>query len=206
MENNPIDKRMLKHNDYRREMQIRVLEQTDSNKMIIEGIPIVYDVETVLFKYEGIEYKEIIVKGAFDGADISKCYLKYNHSDSIMAMARVKNGTIKFETRDDGVHSISELADTTAGRDLYILAKRGDIDKMSFAFSIKEEAYDNVTHTWKIYKIDTVYDIAAVEQPAYDSTQLYARRYGDVEATRVKEAEALDLQRKRAKVRMLINN
>lgn len=206
---NPIDKRMFKHDDYRHLMQVRIFNQDgedNQSKMIIEGKAVTFDDPTVLFTYEGVEYKEIIARGAFDETDISKAYLKYNHSDNIMAMARVKNGTLSIEVRDDGVWIRAELADTTAGRDLYTLIKRCDIDKMSFAFTIREESYDEKLHTWTVRKVDTLFDVAAVEQPAYENTQLFARRYGDAEARRKSEVEILELQRKRARVRLSINN
>lgn len=145
-------------------------------------------------------------KRMFKHTDISRAYLKYNHSDNIMAMARVKNGTLTIEVRDDGVWIKAELANTTAGRDLYELVKRGDIDRMSFAFTIREESYDKETHTWTVRKVDTLFDVAAVEQPAYENTQLFARRYDEAEASRRQEVETLELQRKRARVRLSINN
>lgn len=205
---NPIDKRMFKHEDYRRLMQVRVFNQSADEpnpKMIIEGKAVSFDDPTVLFTMDGVEYKEIIARGAFDATDISKAYLKYNHSDNIMAMARVKNGTLAIEVRDDGVWIKAELANTTAGRDLYELVKRGDIDRMSFAFTIREESYDKETHTWTVRKVDTLFDVAAVEQPAYENTQLFARRYDEAEASRRQEVETLELQRKRVRVRLSIN-
>jgi len=199
VKNNDIVKRMFKHNDYRRLMQVRAQEfdVEGDGKMIIEGKAVTFDEPTVLFIYDGIEYKEIIARGAFDEADTSKTFLKYNHSDNIMAMARTKNGTLQIDVRDDGVYIVAELANTTAGRDLYELVKRGDIDKMSFAFTIREESYDKETHTWTVQKIDTLYDVAAVTVPAYENTELFARRYGDAEARRSQEVEALELERKR---------
>lgn len=201
-----IQKRMLNHNDWRHLMQVRAFEssnEADKGKMILEGKAITFEDRTVLFEYDGIEYGEVIARGALDGADISKCFLKYAHSDNVMVMARVKNGSLNIEVRDDGVWVRAELANITAGRDLYELVKRGDIDKMSFAFTVREESYDNKTHTWTVRKIDALYDVAAVPLPAYDNTQLYARRFGEVEARRA-EVEALELARKRAKARLMI--
>lgn len=188
--------RMNPHNNYLRTLEVRAstIEDSNSGKMIIEGKAICYDDETVLFEYDGVQYKEVIKAGAFDGADMRYCYLKYNHSDNIMAMARVKNGTLQIEARDDGVYFKAELANTTAGRDLYELVKRGDIDKMSFAFTIKEESYDETEHRWTVYKIGNVYDFAAVTVPAYDNTDLYSRRFGDVEA-RKSEVETLNREK-----------
>lgn len=191
--------RMNPHNNYLRTLEVRtaVIENPDDEgKMIIEGKAICYEEETILFEYDGVQYKEVIRAGAFDGADTRYCYLKYNHSDNIMAMARVKNGTLQIFTRDDGVYFRAELANTTAGRDLYELVKRGDIDKMSFAFTIKEESYDEVEHRWTVNKIDIVYDFAAVTVPAYDNTDLYSRRFDDVEARKL-EVEALKREREK---------
>jgi HK97 family phage prohead protease len=199
-----LDKRMFKHDDYRRIMEVRTIE-AENNKMIVEGRAVVFNETTVLFKHNDIEYKEIIERGAFEGIDINGAFLKYNHSDNIMAMARVKNGTLGIEVRDDGVYMRADLADTTAGRDLYTLIKRGDIDKMSFAFTIQEESFDKNSHTWTVRKIDKLYDVAAVERPAYENTQIYARRYDDVEARQKQEVEALALQRKRAHAKLNIN-
>lgn len=182
---------MFRHNDYRRLMQVRTL---DDAPMVIEGKAITFDEETVLFEHSGIKYKEIIARGAMDGADTTNAYLKYNHSSNIMAMARTKNGTLQIEIKDDGVWIRANLANTTAGRDLFELVKSGVIDRMSFAFTIKDEVFDKSTHTWTVRQIDKLYDVAAVEIPAYENTLLFARRLDDAEAQRVKEVEASRLE------------
>lgn len=190
------ENKLFRHNNYRHLIQVRTSElEEDKNKMIIEGKAVTFDEETVLFRYNDHEYKEIIARGSFDECDFSKAFLKYNHSDNIMAMARVKNETLTIDVRDDGVYIRAHLANTSAGRDLYELVKRGDIDKMSFAFTIGEESYDESTYTWTVRKVDTLYDVAAVEMPAYENTQLFARRYDEVEASRKQEVEALALEK-----------
>jgi len=175
--------------------------QADEGKMIVEGMAVVFDQPTVLFEYEDeygqtIEIKEVIEKGALDNADVRDCFFKYNHSNHTMAMARVKNGTLKLELRDEGLFVRAELADTTAGRDLYTLIKRGDIDKMSFAFNISKEEYDQAEHMFRVKEISKLWDVAAVNVPAYDGTSIYARRLEDVEALRAKEVEALEAKKR----------
>ena len=185
------------HNDYKHIVELRAKQDNSKNeKMIVEGKAIAYDSETVLFKDGDTEYKEIIKKGAFDGANLKDAFFKYNHSDQTMVMARYKNKTLEFDERDDGVYIRAELANTTAGRDLYELIKRGDIDKMSFAFTIKDELYNQETRTWTVNKIDKIYDVAAVPMPAYDNTEIYARRLEDVETLKVKAMELADLEKK----------
>lgn len=187
----------MKHKDYKHLVEIRAKDiDTKENKMIVEGKAIAYDSETILFKDGDTEYKEVIKKGAFTDANLKDAFFKYNHSDQTMVMARYKNKTLVFDERDDGVYIKAELANTTAGRDLYELIKRGDIDKMSFAFSIKEETYNQETRTWSVDKIDKIYDVAAVPMPAYEDTEIYARRLEDVETLKAKAMELADLERK----------
>ncbi|MCU7522510.1 MAG: HK97 family phage prohead protease [Ignavibacteria bacterium] len=196
---------MFRHNDYRRLMEVRALDPDAANpdEMILEGRAIVYDTKTKLFSYGGVDYYEIIEKGALDEADTKDAFFKYNHSDTVMVMARTKNGTLQLDNSSDGVKIKAKLANITAAKDLYTLVKRGDIDKMSFAFTIREESYDEKEHTWKVRKIDKLFDVAAVAMPAYEDTSLYARRLGDVE-TRREQVEALELARKRAQVELEI--
>lgn len=201
-----LDKRTKSKNDYIRMADIKVnpVEEADTKgKMIVEGMPIVFDQPTVLFEYEDeygnpVQIKEVIEKGALDKTDVRDCFFKYNHSNNVMAMARVKNGTLKLELRDDGLFMRAELADTTAGRDLYTLIKRGDIDKMSFAFNIGKEEYDEKEHMFRVQEISKLWDVAAVNVPAYDGTSIYARRLEDVEALRAKQVEALEAQKREA--------
>lgn len=200
---------MTKHNDYKHLVELRAKNLTDqeNGKLIVEGKAITYDDETVLFRDGEIEYKEIIKRGAFEGADLKDAFFKYNHDDNVMVMARYKNKTLEFEEREDGVYIRAELANTTAGHDLYELIKRGDIDKMSFAFTIKEESYDRETRTWTVAKIDKIYDVAAVPVPAYENTAIYARRFSDVETLKRKDMELSELHRteKIKEVKELLN-
>ena len=175
-----------KHNDYVREIINLRAESTDDKKMVVEGKCITYNDPTFLFEWGGTKVYEIIERGAFAGADLKEAYFKYNHSDDQMVLARHKNGTLSFEEREDGVYCRAELADTTGGRDLYTLIERGDIDKMSFAFTTKKSAEeyddDNKKITYRVMEIGKIYDVAAVPHPAYENTDIYTRRQGEVEA------------------------
>ena len=92
-------------------------------------------------------------------------------------MARTTNNTLNLEINVTGLRITAELADTTQGKDLYKLIKRNDIKKMSFGFIVKEDKYDAVTHTRRILKIEKLYDVSAVDTPAYLGTSLTARDY-----------------------------
>ncbi|MDY0386962.1 MAG: HK97 family phage prohead protease [Methanolobus sp.] len=190
----------MKHKDLRREIKFRALPLEETNdQMILEGKAIVYGEKTKLFSFDNQDYFEVIEQGALKNADLSDVFLKYNHADNIMVMARTRNNTLFIEEREDGVYIKAFPANTTAGKDLYELVKRGDIDKMSFAFTEEEEHFDEETRTWTVKNIKKMYDVAAVTVPAYSNTELYARRKCDLEK-RISDLEKLQAQRKRISI------
>lgn len=192
-----------KFKDLRQEFQVRAaLDELENDKMIVEGKAITYNDKTRLFTFGGQDYFEVIERGALEGADISDVFLKYNHSDNVMVLARTRNKTLELEDREDGLYIRAELADTTAGRDLYELIKRGDIDKMSFAFTENGYSYDEEERTWFVRSIKKLYDVAAVDIPAYENTTIYARRKDDLEK-HLADLEKLEATKKRV---LLLNS
>lgn len=180
----------------------------EENSRLIEGRAIVFDQETVIWTSGDIEYKEKVDRGALIGADMSDVPYKYNHSNNVMIMARTRNKTLELTQDNKGLLIRASLANTTAGNDLYELVKRGDIDKQSFAFTVKEDSYDVKTHTRTILKIDKLYDVSAVDLPAYEQTSLSARSYFEErnkEEILAKENDALTLEKRKLKLRTMIN-
>lgn len=174
--------------------EIRALEpEQGQEEMIVEGRAIVYDSPALMYEIDGLKYYEVIARGALDGADLKDVPFKYNHSDAIMVMARTRNKTLELIPDDQGLLIRAKLANTTAGRDLYELIRRGDIDKMSFAFSVAEDSYDRDTRTRKIIKFKRIWDVSAVDTPAYETTSIYARSYFLAEV----EKETLDREKRR---------
>lgn len=177
-----------------RTVEVRAL----NNEMTVEGRAIVYDTPTLMYEWDGVKYYEIIAKGALDGADLTDVPFKYNHSDSVMIMARTRNRTLELTPDDEGLMIRAKLANTTQGRDLYELIKRQDVDKMSFAFSIKEEAYNRDTRTRTILKFKRIWDVSAVDTPAYQDTHISARDFfktqAEAERQAVESAEKLRRQ------------
>ena len=169
------------------------LPETDenTNPLVVEGYAVVFEESTVLFESDGIQYKEIIDRNALVDADLSDVPFKYNHSDEFLVLARTRNKTLELNVDNHGLFIRASLADVTAGNDLYKLIKRGDIDKMSFAFTVAEESYDPITRTRRILKIDKLFDVSAVTDPAYQKTSIAARDYftAQEELIRLKELE-----------------
>jgi HK97 family phage prohead protease len=184
--------------------ELRALDWTDEEKqnMVVQGRAVVYDSPTMLYEWDGVQYFEVIARGALDGADLTDVPFKYNHSDAVMVMARTRNKTLELMPDDQGLLIRAVLADTTAGRDLYALIKRGDVDKMSFAFSVLEDAYNRETHTRTILKFKRIWDVSAVDTPAYSDTSISARGYFEAQAEAERQAaEAAEKQRKQLIIR-----
>ncbi len=168
-------------NDYLKMIECRS-EETDDGKKIIRGKAITFDETTKLFSIGGNDYFEVIERTALDNADMSDVFVKYNHSENVMVVARSKNGSLKLDKRDDGLYVEIEPANTTAGNDLYEMVRTGLIDKMSFGFTIAEESYNEDTRTWTVRSIKKLYEVSAVPNPAYEGTSLHARRADEVES------------------------
>ena len=106
---------------------VEIRTSNDNSKMTLEGRAIVFNQPTVLYEYDGIEYKEIIEPSALDQTDLSDVVLRYNHSEGFTVLARTRNGSLRLTKRTDGLYMIAELQENiTAHRDLYEAVKAGD--------------------------------------------------------------------------------
>lgn len=148
----------------------------DDGKMVVEGYAATLESPTVLFRDGETEYKEVIDRHAFDECDMGDVVFRYNHASNIVTLARTSNETLSLDVDNKGLHVRAELADVTLGRDLYTLIRRGDVSKMSFAFTVREDSYDSKTHTRRILKFDRIVDVSAVDFPAYDDTSISEAR------------------------------
>ena len=164
--------------------------------MLIQGYAIRFN-EPAVFNFDGVEYREVIDPRALDKTDMRDVPLRYNHSDNVMVMARTRNKTLQLIKDEEGLRILAELANTTAGRDLYELIKRGDVDKMSFAFTVAKDDYDRETRTRTILAIDKIFDVSAVDTPAYETTSLSVRSYFEAEAEKERTALERAARRKR---------
>lgn len=181
--------------------EIRIAEFTNVSQedMIVEGYAAVFDSPTIIYKMDGIEYKEVIDKRAFDKTSFKDCCLKYNHESGVPILARTRGGSMEVKTDEVGLFFRAKLFDTQTARDVFTLVREGALDKCSFAFTIANggEKYDRGTRTRTITDIDKCYDCSIVDTPAYEATSVQARSFFDLE--REKElADARELERAKA--------
>jgi HK97 family phage prohead protease len=174
--------------------------------MIVEGYAFKYDSETVLYENEsGFQYREVIERGALDGADLSDVPHKYNHNDGVFIVARTRNNSMQLIPDDIGLRHVSRIIDTQTGRDYFKMVKEGLIDKMSFAFTetdyTEEHGENYVLH--RIKKFKRIWDVSGVDIPAYDATEIYARSIAILEKRR---GEVLERAMQQKRKRMMLEN
>ena len=189
------------------EMRMALLEPAnndDENKQLVEGYAAVFNQRALIWESEwsGWKYMEVIDRNAFNGADMSDTVFKYNHGDVAMILARASNNTLTMNTDDKGLRISADIIDTNNGTDVYKLIKRGDLNKMSFAFTVKSERTEvdkeNKIYTRTIIVFDKIYDVAVVDFSAYDGISMQARSkeyFIDLEK---------DLQEKQRRKRLLL--
>ena len=183
-----------------REYRAFEMRDAEGDELRVEGYAAVFNQETVLYSYDGIDYKELIEPEAFRGAEMSDVVMNYNHEGK--PVARTKNGTLKLSTDEHGLFIKADLSGTEEGRRLYEEIKGGYIDKMSFAFTVSEDSYDRDTHTRKVRRIKRLYDVAAVDIPAYDATEISARSWVEAEAEAQRMAEAREQKAKKLRLKI----
>lgn len=170
MANNDKEIRLIQIDDFTIEKR-----EDGTDGMVIEGYAAVYNTKADIGGY----FVETIAQGAFDGADMRDVPLKYNHMDAVPILARTRNKSLTVTPDKKGLKVRAELLDTTDGVDMYKRIKAGLIDKMSFAFSVKE---DGDVWTKKegiryrtITQFDKIFDVSVVDTPAYEDTSIFAR-------------------------------
>lgn len=171
--------------------------QTDEAERRITGTPVIFNSPTVMYEWDGIKYYEQIDSRAFDEANMRDVVLVVNHGGT--PAARTKNGTLKLDVRSSDVVMEADLSKSSVGPALREDIKNGVYDKMSFAFTVKQDSYNKETRTRTIEKIDRLYDVSVVTFPAYEQTSVQARSFFEAEAEkeRAEARTALDLAKSR---------
>jgi HK97 family phage prohead protease len=121
-------------------------------------------------------FMEVIEKGAFtDAIGRDDVVFLINHEG--LPLARTRSGTLILKEDDRGL--LIETSLDPADPDVMSIVgkmKRGDLDKMSFAFWPEVEEWDESGDaTIRTIKKARLYDVSIVTTPAYDGTSIGLR-------------------------------
>jgi HK97 family phage prohead protease len=187
-------------------------EQNEEHGTFLEGRPIVYDSRTNLGWYD-----EIIERGALDGADLKDVRFLVNHNTDMIPLARSRNNnansTMQMEVDEEGMKIRVDLdtQNNAEAKALYSAVERGDLDGMSFMFTVDGDKWDDIDSdhpTRTITKLSKVFEVSAVTFPAYEATSITARGLSEAldsakESLENVKAEAREIERRKQTIRIL---
>lgn len=187
-------------------------EQNEEHGHYLEGTPIVFDSKTDLGWYD-----EIIERGALDGTDLKDVRFLVNHNTDMIPLARSRNNnensTMQMSVVEEGMNIRVDLdiENNAEAKSLYSAVERGDIDGMSFMFSVDGDKWDELESehpTRTITNIGKVFEVSAVTFPAYEATSIQARGLSDAldnakTSLESAKAEAELIERRKQIIRIL---
>ena len=144
---------------------------------------------------EPLPFIERIAPGAFSRSLRSRNEIKMfvNH-DTGQVLASKRAGTLRLSEDSHGLRVEADLPDTTAGRDMAYLIKRGDVADMSFGFSVPRggDSWSDDGATRELREV-RLHEVSVIPGwPAYTATSTSVRSLdGLVEATGL-EADKLN--------------
>ncbi|MDM4761890.1 HK97 family phage prohead protease [Galbitalea sp. SE-J8] len=127
-------------------------------------------------------FVELVMPGAFAKslADENPVLCRYNHDDNWL-LGTTAAGTLRLLDDNTGLGYECDLPDTTAGRDVAVLARRGDVQRSSFAFRTIEDDWDVTEQGFPVRKLISarLFDTAPVNTPAYLDTSSAVRSFSE---------------------------
>ena len=125
-------------------------------------------------------WHEIIRPGALDKVMANEDDVRalFNHDPNYI-LARTGNGTLGLTVDNVGLRYEFEAPNTTAGNDLLVSIRRGDISQSSFGFTVGKDGQEIRNENGKtvryINEINSLFDVSPVTYPAYQTTEVTVR-------------------------------
>ena len=187
-------------------------EQDEERGRLITGQPIVYNQRTYLGWYD-----EIIESDALNETDLRDVRFLVNHNTDMIPLARSRNNnansTMQMSVDETGMKIRVDLdtENNSDARSLYSAVERGDISGMSFMFSVDKDAWDDPDSehpTRHILSIRRVFEVSAVNFPAYSRTSIQARGLSDAldsakESLESERKRLHELERRKKRIKLL---
>lgn len=155
--------------------------RSDESGIKVEGYAAVFDERTNI---AGM-FEEVIERGAFEDA-IGRDDVVFLINHEGLPLARTRSGTLTLTEDKHGLKIETTLdADDPDVKSIAGKMKRGDLDKMSFAFYPDVQEWDESGDLpLRTIKRASLYDVSIVTTPAYDGTEIALR---SLEASRPSE-------------------
>lgn len=169
--------------------------RAEADGLKVEGYAAVFNQETDI----GGMFMEVIERGAFTEA-IKRDDVVFLINHEGLPLARTRSGTLELKQDDHGLKISTTLdPDDPDVKSIAGKMKRGDLDKMSFAFYPEVQEWDDSGEI-PVRKIRqaSLHDVSVVTTPAYQGTEIALR---SLEASRA-QSQPKDLSNKRREMEM----
>jgi uncharacterized protein len=161
------------------EFELRAAPQGDG--MSFSGYAAVFNSDS-----EPLPFIERIAPGAFAKSLKSRNNIRmYMNHDSSMLLGTTRSKTVRLAEDTKGLFVDADLPDTSVGRDLSVLMQRGDVDSMSFGFTVPQggDRWSDDGSRRELRQI-RLFEVSVVTGfPAYAATSASVRSF-DALATR----------------------
>lgn len=167
--------------------EIRAMD-TEDGSLRIGGYAAMFNREAT-----GLSFREQIAPGAFARSLESDqpVYLLINHDTDQLPLASTSSGTMRLSEDQVGLRMEADLDPSNPRAvELASALRRGDVTKMSFAFSINPGGEVRAEDGLRTLTDLNLFEVSAVTWPAYDSSSIGMRTAEDA------PAEDLELRRR----------
>lgn len=180
-------------------------EQNDEHGHFLTGRPIVFNAKTDLGWYD-----ETIASGALDEADLRDVRFLINHNTDMIPLARSRNNnensTMQLSVDNEGMQIRVDLdtENNSDARNLYSAVERGDLDGMSFMFTVEADSWDDPDSdhpSRTIEKLGKIFEVSAVTFPAYEQTSISARGLSDALESAKESLESVKAEKRRIEIK-----
>ena len=155
--------------------EVRAMDTTDGS-LRIAGYAATFNSEAT-----GLNFREVIAPGAFNRtlSTDNPVFLLVNHDMEQLPLASTKSGTLQLSEDKVGLRMEANLDPSNPrAQELASALKRGDVDKMSFAFTVAPGGDTREEGLRTLTDLD-LYEVSIVTLPAYDSTSVGLRNAND---------------------------
>lgn len=153
------------------DVEIRALD-TEDGSVRIGGYAATFNKEAT-----GLNFREVIAPGAFTRTLQTEMpvFLLVNHDMGELPLAATQSGTLKLSEDRIGLRMEADLDPSNPrAAEVASALRRGDVSKMSFAFTVAEGGQTREEGLRTLTDLD-LYEVSIVTMPAYDSTTVGLR-------------------------------
>jgi len=170
--------------------EVRAMDTSDGS-LKIGGYAATFNQEAT-----GLNFREVIAQGAFTRTlqTDNPVYLLVNHNMEDLPLASTQSGTLRLAQDKTGLFMEASLDPANPrAQELASAIRRGDVDKMSFAFTVAQDGETREEGLRTLTDLD-LYEVSVVTWPAYDSTTVGMRSIQDQDLEIKKQKLALKIK------------